>query len=365
MQQWTGEERAFAVKAYYQNGESLVRARRVFRAHFNVPRNQPVPSDHAIKTWVANFEVSGSTSKKRGGSQKTVRTPENIGRVREAFDRSPRRSAVRHATTLGITPRSVRRILHNDLHYHPYKIQIVQALNTRDYGARVRFCQEMLDLIGEDEDLVNNMWMSDEAHFHVSGFVNKQNFRYWSQANPRALHEKPLHSPKVTVWCAISASGIIGPYFFENETGNAVTVNADRYVEMLQNFFTPQLARFHVNENTLFQQDGATSHTARMSMNAVKALFPKRVVSRNGDIPCPTPRSPDLTPCDYFLWGYLKTKVFETKPRTIADLKQRIQDEVAAIPVEMLREIMNSFTSRIEECLRRNGSHLEGVIFKT
>ena len=157
MQQWTVEERAFAVKAYYQNGESLVRARRVFRAHFNVPLNRPVPSDHAIKTWVANFEGSGSTSKKRGGSKKTVRTPENIRRVREAFDRSPRRSAVRHATTLGITPRSVQRILHNDLHYHPYKIQIVQTLNTRDYGARVRFCQEMLDLIGEDEDLVNNV----------------------------------------------------------------------------------------------------------------------------------------------------------------------------------------------------------------
>jgi len=329
-----------------------------------VPRNRPVPSNHAINTWVANFEVSGSTSKKTGGSQKTVRTPEDIERVREAFERSPCRSAVRHATTLGITPRSVRRILHNDLHYHPYKIQIVQALNTCDYGARVGFCQEMLDLISEDEDLVKNIWMSDEAHFHVSGFVNKQNFRYWSQANPRALHEKPLHSQKVTVWCAVSASGIIGPYFFEIEAGNAVTVNADRYVEMLQNFFTPQLARFPVNENTLFQQDGATSHTARMSMNAVNALFPNRVISRKGDIPWP-PHSPDLTPCDYFLWGYLKSKVFETKPRTIADLKQRIQDEVAAIPVEMLREVMNSFRSRLEEWVRRNGSDLEGVIFKT
>ena len=41
------------------------------------------------------------------------------------------------------------------------------------------------------------------------------------------------------------------------------------------------------------------------------------------------PAPPDLTPCDYFLWGCLKTKVFVTKPRTIADLKQRIQDEVA------------------------------------
>ena len=131
----TGLER---VKAYYQNGENLVWARRAFCTHFNVPCTRLIPSNHAIKTWVAIFEVSGSTSKKRGGSQKTVRTPENIGRVREAFDRSPRRSAVRHATTLGITPRSVRRILHSDLHYHPYKNQIVQALNTRDYGARVR-----------------------------------------------------------------------------------------------------------------------------------------------------------------------------------------------------------------------------------
>jgi len=83
----------------------------------------------------------------------------------------------------------------------------------------------------------------------------------------------------------MSASGIIGPYIFETEAGNAVTVNTDRYVEMLQNFFTPQLSRFPEIENTLFQQDGATSHTARMSMNAVNALFPNRVVSRNWDIP--------------------------------------------------------------------------------
>ena len=71
------------------------------------------------------------------------------------------------------------------------------------------------------------------------------------------------------------------------------------------------------------------------------------------------PRYPDLTPCDYFLCGYLKTKVFETMPRTIADLKQRIQDEVAAIPVEMLREIMNSFTSRLG---RNAGVETEAIL---
>jgi len=93
-----------------------------------------------------------------------------------------------------------------------------------------------------------------------------------------------------------------------------------------------------------------TSYSSRMSNKPhsknVNALFPNRVVSRNGDIPWP-PSSPDLTPCNYFLWGYLKTKVFETRSRTIVDLKQRIQDEVAAIPVEMLRQVMNSFRSQL------------------
>ncbi|QQP32967.1 Uncharacterized protein FKW44_024168, partial [Caligus rogercresseyi] len=44
-----------------------------------------------------------------------------------------------------------------------------------------------------------------------SGSVNRQNMRYWSDTNPQKLHQKPLHSPKVTVWRAISSNGIIGP----------------------------------------------------------------------------------------------------------------------------------------------------------
>ena len=65
MDLWTGEQRGFAVKAYYQNGESFVQTQRAFRHHFNIPRNQPVPSDNAIQIWVNNFEQTGSMSKKR------------------------------------------------------------------------------------------------------------------------------------------------------------------------------------------------------------------------------------------------------------------------------------------------------------
>ena len=69
-----------------------------------------------------------------------------------------------------------------------------------------------------------------------SGYVNKQNSRYWNDENPGELHEKPLHSPKVTVWCAISSSGIIGPYFFQDDRGNTTTVNTDRYTQWSEHF---------------------------------------------------------------------------------------------------------------------------------
>jgi len=238
---------------------------------------------------------------------------------------------------------------------------MVQALKETDYVNRSRFSLEFLDLINQDEDIVNRLWMSDEAHFHLSGYVNKQNFRFWSDVNPRELHQQPLHSAKVTVWCAMSSLGIIGPYFFEDGLSNAVTVTSQRYAEMLENFFTPQLAHYEVNDETFFQQDGATSHTAQVSMNIVNRLFPNHVISKNGDIEWPS-RSPDLTTCDFFLWGYLKSKVYQDNPpRTIEALKERIRQEVVQIPLAMLRKVMSQFEVRLEECVRLNGRHL---IFK-
>ena len=63
------------------------------------------------------------------------------------------------------------------------------------------------------------------------------------------------------------------------------------------------------------------------------------VVSRFGDVPWP-PRSPDLSARDFFLWGYLKSKVYVRKPRTVDDLKVSIREEIATVPKEMLVNVM-------------------------
>ena len=66
---------------------------------------------------------------------------------------------------------------------------------------------------------------SDKAHFDLGGYVNKQNCRIWGPENPHAYIAKPTQPKRVTVWCGFWSRGIIGPFFLENEQGEAVSVN--------------------------------------------------------------------------------------------------------------------------------------------
>src|SRR5215475_5597171 len=86
MEPWIGAQRAFAVKAFYKNGDSLVIAEREFRREFGIHRNRAVPSAHAIKTWVRNLEATGSTLKKNGGCVKSVEHWLQTARVTQGSD---------------------------------------------------------------------------------------------------------------------------------------------------------------------------------------------------------------------------------------------------------------------------------------
>jgi hypothetical protein len=91
-------------------------------------------------------------------------------------------------------------------------------------------------------------------------------------------------------------------------------------------------------------------------------MFPARVISRRGNIEWP-PRSPDLNVCDFFLWRYLTSKVYEKRPRISEDLKENIRVEVVAISPIMQRVIQN-FQKRSWKRVDNNGRHLRDTIFK-
>ena len=205
--------------------------------------------------------------------------------------------------------------------FHPYNLQVVQQLLHRDLQARQTFCTQLLEMINSEPDFLNNFIMSDKAHFHLSGYVNRQNFRYWASTNPNQIHERSLHSAKVAVWCGMSVQGIVGPYIFENDAGDGVTLTSDRYIVMLKQFVMQEMLHKNIHTELLwFQHDGSTAHTARTSMTALCRMFPERLVFDFGDVNWPA-HSPDLSACDYFLWGLLRLKVYTNRPTTIENLK--------------------------------------------
>ncbi|GFW87689.1 putative DD41D transposase [Trichonephila clavipes] len=103
------------------------------------------------------------------------------------------------------------------------------ALHFKYDQARRRFVEWAQNKIAVVPDFHKRILFSDKAHFWLNGYVNKQNCSIWSEANPQVYVETPLHREKLTVWCALWAGGIIGPYFFKNDEDHNVTVNGDRY----------------------------------------------------------------------------------------------------------------------------------------
>ena len=147
---------------------------------------------------------------------------------------------------------------------------------------------------------------SDEIHFDLGRYVNNQNCRIWGTENPHACIEKPTHPKRDTVWCGFWSRGIIGPFFFENEQVEAVTINGDRYWANFKELLFTKIEQEDIG-NIWFQQDGATCNTAEATLFVLRPVYEDRIISRIADVFW-TPRSCDLTPLDYYLWlGFTPT----------------------------------------------------------
>ncbi|GFS76631.1 uncharacterized protein TNCV_1622231 [Trichonephila clavipes] len=131
---------------------------------------------------------------------------------------------------------------------------------------------------------------------------------------------------------------------------------------MITNFFIPELNNYDVQE-LWFQQDGATCHTARATIDLLKGTFGDRLISRFGPVNWP-PRSCDLTPLDYFMWGYVKSLVHADKPQTLDHLEDNIRRVIADIRPQMLEKVIENCTSRLDYIRASRGSPMLEIIFK-
>ncbi|GFU86159.1 uncharacterized protein TNCV_368171 [Trichonephila clavipes] len=131
---------------------------------------------------------------------------------------------------------------------------------------------------------------------------------------------------------------------------------------MITNFFIPELNNQDVQE-LWFQQDGATCHTARATIDLLKDTLGDRLISRFAPVNWP-PRSSDLTPLDYFLWGYVKSLIYADKPQTLDHLEDNIRRVIADTRPQMLEKVIENWTSRLDSIRASRGSPMPEIIFK-
>ena len=340
----TLQERIFIVENVLRKGGKYTKeVQELFQKKFGAER---LPHRNCVSALLHKFKETGSVQDKPKTGRPKVVTDTVLQNVTNKLQRSPRKSLRRLSQETRISLTSTHRAVHQ-LKFFPYKVHVVHELKPQDSEKRVLFCRWFENFILEKgENILNHTFFSDEAWFHLSGYMNSQNSRAWSTVNPHALFQKPLHDQKVGVWCALSRGRIIGPIFFEN------TITSKRYIHNILEPFFNQLTE-QEKQQGWFQKDGATAHTASVSMAAVGEVFGDRVIFR-GLWP---PRSPDLTPPDFYLWGKLKGSVYADNPRTTDELKQKITSVIQNTQPDELGRVFQNTQRRARLCLQVNGAH--------
>ncbi|PNF14075.1 hypothetical protein B7P43_G02154 [Cryptotermes secundus] len=150
----------------------------------------------------------------------------------------------------------------------------------------------------------------------MNGTGNRHNCVYWAPVNPHIHVGNEANLQGVNVWCGLSSRGLIGPFFFEG------TVTGQVYLDML--------------------------------------TLPGRWIGRRGAIEY-RPRSPDLTPLDFYLWGTLKDEVYRQKPATLNALRETIEASCSAITSDTLTAVVRSAVRRHRRCLAADGGHFEHI----
>jgi hypothetical protein len=172
---------------------------------------------------------------------------------------------------------------------------VVQRLEEGDEARRLNLCRWVIT----NRRLIPFILFTDKASFTRDGINNTHKSHGWSDKSSHAIVERNFqHHFSVNVWCGVMDIQLIGPAVLPNRlTGRA-------YIAFLQNEPPLLLEEVSLAKRIckVFQHDRAPAHYSRLVTHHLNLTFPERWIGRGGHVQLP-PRSPDLTPSDFCLWG--------------------------------------------------------------
>lgn len=332
----------------------------------------PTRTSRKFNTWAMNNDLPIRVSKKnvidlinrfenRAVLQKDVRERRSLSKddktlmgIVSSLYQHPGSSLRIAASENDLSYTTTEKLARRTLGMYPYRLLRVHALTDYDKLVRVDACQRLLQLMNDDNLIV----YSDEAIFRTDGFVNRWDCRLWDYFRPDDFVVETSQGSKHTiVWAGMTRDHLFGPYFFPE------TVTGDSYRAILSEFFLVDLLNCVGSLNHVwFQQDGASPHTSGDTCAFLRQCFDERVVSKNFAYEWP-PRSPDLSPCDFFLWGTVKDMVYKHgRLSTVSELQDHIIAAFNVMRQQRIHHVRNavmSVSNRFELCVARQGNQLQ------
>ena len=245
-------------------------------------------------------------------------------------------------------------------HLHPFRRQKVHDVSETDFEPRVNFCNWYIQRSDEDNTFPQSVLFSNESCFTREGLFNSHNNHVWSDDNPHAKFLRSYQNRfSLNVWGGIVGESLLGPHFLPPR------LNGDRYLQFLEEAL-PELLEdlpLALRQRMWYQHDGAPAHFTANVRNYLDRHFPARWIGRGGYVAWPA-RSPDLTPLDFFLWGHVKTIVYETPVDTVQELRERIVaafERVQATP-GIFERVRRSMLQRCNVCIEVGGHQFEHLI---
>lgn len=274
--------------------------------------------------------------------------------ILNTFRENPESSSREIAAQLNVSQWKVLDVLHRNK-FHPYHFTPVQALEAEDFVHRVQFCRWLLNSDIEQYHFFKKILWTDEAIFTRQGIFNTHNMHMWAEENPSATKERSFQRRfHIMVWAGVVGDTLIGPHIFE---GN---LNGERFLDFLQHSLP--LLLDHLNQEQrdclIFQQDGATPHFTAEVRHWLTLNYPTWI-GRGGTVAWPA-RSPDLSPMDFCVWGWMKQKVYSAPINTEQELRERITAAAEVVRQELSTKVtVEQMRKRARACIRNGGRQFE------
>lgn len=302
----------------------------------------------------ANFLNFNNVRAPRMENKYVTGNEENEVNVLAYFYAFPHASIYCAENDLDLSYMSIDRILHKH-NMHNYKLITLQALEPDDHRKRLEFCEMILIRTQENPNFLKNIIWTDECKFSKEGIFNRRNSHFWASENPHFVRERNFqHKFSFNVFCLLMHNKIAFCLYDDNLTGA-------KYLDILRSIVSDFLddLPLEILRNCFYQLDGAPAHCTHGVSAELFSMFEDRWIAREGPWKWP-PRSPDLTPLDFYLWGRIKEIVYKTPVTTREDLENRVRTALGSIEGEEIKKVTNEHViTTIHECLRANGGHFK------